>query len=339
MSKQERPILGITMGDAAGVGPEIVAMALAREDIRAICRSLVIGNVATMEEALQITSLPGRIRAIKSPLKARFEEGVIEVVDLKNIDLLTLTRCQINAMAGKAAFEYVERAVELALAGDIEAIVTAPLNKEALNRAGYHYAGHTEILADLCGVEDVAMMLVAGDLRVSHVSTHVSLREACALVTKERILTVATLTHHAVQQMGIKSPRLAVASLNPHAGEGGIFGREEIEIIRPAVEEARRMGLDVSGPIPADTVFFRAIHGREIGEEQFDAVIAMYHDQGHIPIKLMGFLEGVNVTLGLPIIRTSVDHGTVFDKAGKGTANPRSMIEALKLAARMASGG
>ena len=337
MNKRQRPVLGITMGDASEVGPEIIAKALSLEEIYGICRPLVIGDAGVMRAALEITRLPGKIKAVENVADAGFKYGIIDVLDLHNLDLRALVRGQISPMAGRAAFEYIQKAVELALAREIDAIVTAPINKEALNKAGYHYSGHTEILAALCGVRNVVMMLVAGNLRVSHVSTHVSLREACDLITKERTLTVIRLTDQALRQMGIKSPRLAVASLNPHAGEGGMFGQEEVEVIGPAVEDACRMGLDVSGPIPADTVFFQALYGREIGNDQFDAVIAMYHDQGHIPIKLTGFLGGVNVTLGLPIIRTSVDHGTAFDKAGKGTANPSSMIEAINLGTRIAA--
>jgi 4-hydroxythreonine-4-phosphate dehydrogenase len=286
---------------------------------------------------VEIVGLPNKVVALKEVSKARFEDGVIEVLDLANIDLSKLTRGVVDPMAGKAAYEYVRRAVELALAEEIDAVVTAPLNKEAMNAAGYHYTGHTEILADLCESEDVAMMLVAGDLWVSHVTTHVPLREACELVKKERILKVIELTERALKRMGIERPSIAVAGLNPHTGEGGIFGREEIDQIEPAVEEAKRLGYDVTGPMPPDTVFYRAVKGKEIGRSQFDAVVAMYHDQGHIPIKLLGFFDGVNVTLGLPITRTSVDHGTVFGKAGKGTANPASLIEAIKLGAKMGS--
>ena len=331
-----KPILGVTMGDPAGAGPEIVLMALSEKGIRATCNPIVVGDAATMRAAVETTSLSKEIRVIEKPEQAAFEEGLIDVVDLGNVDLAKLTRGRVDPMAGRAAFEYIRRAVDLALKGAIAAMVTGPINKEALNTAGYTYAGHTEILAELCGIKDVAMMLVVGELRVSHVTTHSSLRQACDLVKKERILKVIHLTHEGLQRMGVGEPRIAVAGLNPHAGEGGLFGREEIEEIQPAVEEARRLGFNVTGPIPADTVFFRATHGHEIGKGLFDGVIAMYHDQGHIPIKLLGFAEGVNVTLGLPIIRTSVDHGTVFGKAGKGTANPSSMIEALKLAARMA---
>lgn len=332
-----KPILGITMGDATGVGPEVIVMALSREDIRGICNPLVIGDAATMEAAMEIVGSPDKVVALKEVSEARFEEGQIEVLDLANIDLSKLTRGKVDPMAGKAAYEYVRRAVELALAGEIDAVVTAPLNKEAMNAAGYHYSGHTEILADLCEAKDVAMMLVAGELRVSHVTTHVSLREACDLVKKERILKVIELTDGALKRMGIERPSIAVAGLNPHASDGGLFGQEEIEEIEPAVEGARRMGYDVRGPLPPDTVLYRAIKGREIGRGQFDAVVAMYHDQGHIPVKLLGFFDGVNVTLGLPIIRTSVDHGTVFGKAGKGTANPASLIEAIKLGVKMTS--
>lgn len=237
----------------------------------------------------------------------------------------------MDAMTGHAAYECVVKAVELALVKEIDAMVTSALHKEALNLAGHHFAGHTELLAHLCGVKRVTMLLVAGDFRVSHVSTHVSLREAIERVTKDRILEVAQLTHEAVQRMGIAKPCLAVARLNPHAGEGGLFGDEEEQEIRPAVEEARAQDMYVHGPISPDTVFYR------MKQRQYEAVIAMYHDQGHIPVKVLAFEHGVNVTLGLPIIRTSVDHGTAFDKAGKGTASSYSMIEALKLAAKMAS--
>lgn len=332
-----KPVLGITMGDAAGVGPEITVMTLSREDVRQICNPVVIGDAGTMKEAARIVGSSHTIAALKSVEAAQFPNGVIEVLDLENIDLTKLTRGTVDTMAGKAAYDCVARAVRLALEDQIDAVVTAPLNKEAMNSAGFRYSGHTEILADLCECPDVAMMLVAGQLRVSHVTTHVSLREACDLVKKDRIISVIELTEAAVKRMGVEKPSIAVAGLNPHAGEGGLFGREESEEIDPAVREARQLGYDVIGPMPPDTVFFRALRGKEIGRGEFDAVVAMYHDQGHIPIKLLGFFDGVNVTLGLPIIRTSVDHGTVFGKAGKGTANPASLIEAVRLAAKMVS--
>jgi 4-hydroxythreonine-4-phosphate dehydrogenase len=319
------------MGDASGAGPEILVKALSLPEVRALCRPIVIGDAATVRQAAQIVGSTTPIRALMQMSDGTFEGGVIEVLDLHNIDLPRLVYGRVNPMAGQAAYECVVKAVDLALAGEIAAIVTSALNKEALNLAGHHFAGHTELLAHRCGVKSVTMLLVAGSFRVSHVSTHVSLREALNRVRKERILEVTRLTNQAVQRMGITAPRLAISGLNPHSGEGGLFGDEEEVHIRPAVEAAQAEGMNVVGPIPPDTVFFRMKGG------QYDAVVAMYHDQGHIPVKVLAFEEGVNVTLGLPIIRTSVDHGTVFGKAGKGTASPTSMVAALKLAAQMAS--
>jgi len=329
MSERYKPLLAITMGDAAGSGSEIIAKTLAEPEISAACRCVVIGDADTMRESLKITGVPGRVRAIEKLTEALFKDGVIEVVDLHNIQLNKLTRGRVDPMAGKAAFEYIKLAAELALAGECDAIVTSAINKESLNKAGYHYDGHTQLLAELCGVPDVAMMLVSGQLRITHVTTHVSLHEAIEMVRPERILTVIRLTDEAVRQMSVNKPRIAVAGLNPHAGESGLFGDEEAKYIKPAIEAACRQGMNVTGPFPPDSVFFRASEG------QFDAVIAMYHDQGHIAIKMLGITQGVNVTLGLPIIRTSVDHGTVFGKAGKGTADPTSLIEAIKLATAM----
>ena len=327
-----RPVLGVTMGDASGAGPEILVKALMEPEVRAVCRPLIIGDAATMRQAARIVGSDAPIHAVSEPAQAAFDDQSLDVLDTRNIDLTRLEYGVVQAASGQAAYECIVRAVELALAGHIAAIVTSAIHKEALNLAGHHFAGHTELLAHLCGVRDVAMMLVTGQFRVSHVSTHVSLRQAIERVKKDRILTVIRLTHEAVRRMGVGQPRIAVAGLNPHAGESGLFGDEEEIEIRPAVQEATEAGMQVSGPIPPDTVFFRMNKG------QYDAVVAMYHDQGHIPTKVLAFEKGVNVTLGLPIIRTSVDHGTVFGKAGKGTADPRSMIEALKLAAAMAGG-
>jgi 4-hydroxythreonine-4-phosphate dehydrogenase len=328
--RDNRPILGVTMGDASGAGPEIAVKALSLPDVRSMCRPVVIGDAAVVRQAARIVGSKVLIRAVDAIEEASFVDGQLEVVDLHNVDLAQLVFGQVNAMAGHAAYEAIVRAVELALSGRIAAIVTSALNKEAMNLAGHHYAGHTELLADLCGVKSVAMLLVAGDFRVSHVSTHVSMREAIERVRRQRILDVTRLTYQAVRRMGIAEPRLALAGLNPHSGEGGLFGDEDEREILPAVEAARAEGMNVAGPVPPDTVFYRMKGG------QYDAVIAMYHDQGHIAVKVLAFEEGVNVTLGLPVIRTSVDHGTVFGKAGKGTASPRSMIAALKLAAKMA---
>jgi len=329
VAQRRKPLLGVTMGDPTGAGPEITVKALSSDEIRELCRAVVIGDAAVMRAAVEIVKIPTEVRTIKNVSEARFAEGSIEVIDLGNVNIEELIRGKVAAMGGAAAYAYVETATKLALAREIDAVVTAPLNKAALNMAGYAYSGHTEILAHLCGVKDVVMMLAAGNLRITHVTTHVSLRQACDLVTKDRILRVLKLSNDTVRRMGVAEPRLAVSGLNPHASENGLFGNEEQEQIIPAIASARASGLNVTGPLPPDTVFLRTLRG------QFDVAIAMYHDQGHIPMKMVGFDEGVNVTLGLPIIRTSVDHGTVFGKAGKGTANPRSLIEAIKLAALM----
>jgi 4-hydroxythreonine-4-phosphate dehydrogenase len=324
-----RPLIGVTMGDAAGTGPEIIAKGLMAKEITAGCRVVVIGDAGVMRAATGITGSPLRIRGIKAIEEAAFAAGVIDVIDLQNIDLTRLTRGRVDPMAGKAAYEYIKMAAELAMAGKIEAIATSAINKDALNKAGYHYPGHTELLAELCQVKDVVMMLVSGHLRVMHVTTHVSLEQAIGLVTPERILILLKITDDALRQLGLTRRLIAVAGLNPHAGEDGLFGDEELKVIAPAVATAKQRGFNVIGPLPPDSIFFRAAQG------EFDAAVAMYHDQGHIAVKMLGIDEGVNVTLGLPIIRTSVEHGTAFDKAGKGTASPKSLIEAIKLAGIM----
>ncbi|MGB2814625.1 MAG: 4-hydroxythreonine-4-phosphate dehydrogenase PdxA [Dehalococcoidales bacterium] len=329
MNEQEKALLAITMGDAAGSGPEIITKTLAEPEVRKLCRPVVIGDAATMKEAFTFTKVPGEVKAIDRLADARFQDGSVEVIDLHNIELDKLTRGRVDPMAGKAAYDYIKLGTEMALAGETDAIVTSAINKEALNNAGYHYDGHTQLLAELCGVKDVAMMLVTGNLRVSHVSTHVSLSDAIERARPPRILTVLKLTEEAVKQMGIAEPRIAVAGLNPHSGEGGLFGDEEIKYITPAIEQAKSQGMNVVGPLPPDSAFLRAHEG------QFDAAVAMYHDQGHIAVKMLGITFGVNVTLGLPIIRTSVDHGTNFGKAGKGTADPTRLVEAIKLASVM----
>lgn len=323
-----QPLLAITMGDPAGVGPEVIVKALEHDDVWQACRPVVIGDARWMSEAARIVGTKRAVRAVTSVFDAGVHDS-IDVLDLENVPA-DFVRGKVSAAGGRAAYEYIERAVQLALHHQANAIVTAPLNKEALHMAGKMYAGHTEILADLCGVKGTVMLLTCPRLRVSHVSTHVSLRDALARVTTERVMRVIQLTHDALIQMGITAPRLAVAGLNPHAGESGLFGNEEEKIIAPAIQAAQRAGIDARGPFPPDTVFWRAMQG------EFDAVIAMYHDQGHIPMKLLGFFDGVNVTLGLPIIRTSVDHGTAFDLAGTGRADERSMVAALLLAAQMA---
>jgi 4-hydroxythreonine-4-phosphate dehydrogenase len=268
--------------------------------------------------------------------------GTIDVYDLKNVDFPKLKIGQVDAMSGEAAFSSVKKVIELALAKEIDATITNPLNKEAINAAGHHYAGHTEIYADLTGAKDYSMMLADGELRVVHVSTHVSLREACDRVKKARVLQVIRLADLACKSLGIEKPRVAVAGLNPHAGENGMFGTEEIAEIIPAVREAKAEGIEASGPIPPDTLFSKAAGG------MYDIVVAMYHDQGHIPLKVLGFqydrekdkwkaVNGVNITLGLPIIRSSVDHGTAFGHAWQGSANESSLVNAIDYGIRLAN--
>ncbi|MFQ5803095.1 MAG: 4-hydroxythreonine-4-phosphate dehydrogenase PdxA [Candidatus Methylomirabilales bacterium] len=328
-TKKRRPCIGITMGDPAGIGPEIILKALSHEAIYRQAIPVVIGDSAILGRAKGYVGAAVSIRRIESPVKAAGRFGEVEVLDLRNVDPETCLPGILSAEAGRAAVEYIRKAIDLAQAGELDAVVTAPLNKEAMHLAGFPFAGHTEILAKRTETQNYALMLVAGRFRVLHVSTHVSLRDACERVKKERVLQVIRLAHGVAGVWRLGKPRIAVAGLNPHAGEQGLFGREEREEIAPAVAAARTEGIDAIGPIPPDTLFYRASRG------EFDFVIAMYHDQGHIPVKLGGFDRGVNVTVGLPIIRTSVDHGTAFDIAGKGTASPRSLLEALRLAIRM----
>jgi len=335
-----RPLLGISMGDPGGIGPEICAKALDSPAIYDLCRPLVVGDAEIMRDAVDFCGLRLQVRACDQPADAAYRHGAVDVLDLGKLPLSALRLGTVTAAQGKASFDYVAKVIELALAGEIDGTVTAPISKAALNAGGYRYAGHTELYGDLTRTADFAMMLAEGDFRVTHVSTHVSLREACDRVKTPRVLKVIALTHEALLHMEIAAPRIAVAGLNPHCGEGGLFGTEDEREIAPAVAAARAAGIRAEGPLPADTLFSKLRGG------QYDAVVAMYHDQGHIPTKLLGFhydaatgswgqLTGVNLTLGLPIVRTSVDHGTAFDKAGEGSANPQSMLEAIRLAALM----
>jgi 4-hydroxythreonine-4-phosphate dehydrogenase len=324
----DAPPIAVTMGDPAGIGPEIVARTFAdewREN-----RALVVGDPGILERAARLLGLPLRVYVVSEPEEAAFEPGTVDVLAVGEVPG-DLPFGELDARAGDAAFRYVERATELASAGRVGAIATAPLNKEAMHLAGHKYPGHTEILAELTGTEDYAMMLVTDELKVIHVSTHVSLREAIERVRPERELAVIRLAHASLRKLGVESPRVAVAGLNPHAGENGLFGTEDAERIAPAVERAKGEGIDASGPWPPDTVFMRARRGH------FDMVVVQYHDQGHIPVKLMGFDTGVNVTVGLPFFRTSVDHGTAFDIAGTGKADHASMRAAIELARKLSA--
>jgi len=336
-----RPLIGISVGDPSGIGPEVTVKALAIKDIYDISRPLVVSDFRLMMDAIKVSGVQLGLNRIDSDHieSGRYKFGTIDVLDMNNVDMSRHVYKKVLAENGKSAFEYIKKVIELALTGKIDATVTGPIHKEALNLAGFHYAGHTEIYSELTNTKDYVMMLVDDNFRIAHVSTHVSLRKACDLVKKERILKVIELTKNMLSYLDIENPKIAVAGLNPHSSEGGLFGDEEEKEITPAIESAKRLGINAQGPFPPDTIFSRAKGG------EFDAVIAMYHDQGHVALKTVGFvydkdgrwssISGVNVTLGLPIIRTSVDHGVAFDKAGDGIANPQSMIQAIKLAVQL----
>ncbi len=338
-----KPTLAITLGDPAGIGPEIVAKTLADGETYRICNPVVVGDRHVMKMGIDVAGVSLEINVIKSLSGARYQGGVIDLFDLANIDPGKVEMGKPRAMTGAASAQYVIYAADLALAGEVDAIVTAPLNKEAMHMGGYNYPGHTELLAEKSGTDDYAMMLVSGKLRVVHATTHVPFRDIIDNLTQERIGTTIRIANDACVSLGIEHPRIAVAGLNPHSGDGGLFGDEEERIIQPAIVAARAEGLDVDGPVSPDTVFGKAAGGL------YDIVVALYHDQGHIPVKLIGMkyddetgqwgsVSGVNVTLGLSFIRTSVDHGTAYGKAGRreGTANPQSLKEAIALAVQMA---
>lgn len=328
------------MGDPASIGPEIAIKALLQKKIYDICRPLLVGDARVFDHIIGLLQLKATINPIASVTEARFEFGVIDVFDLKNMPLEKLTFGEISADAGNASFEAVKKVIDLALAGEVDATVTGPINKKSINEAGHHFAGHTEIYAHYTGTNKYAMLLVEDNLKVIHVSTHVSLRQACDLVKKDRILEVVDLLHNGLVQLGETNLKIGIAGLNPHAGDSGLFGTEDDQEIAPAVAEAKQRGYNVEGPIPPDTLFAKAATGT------YGGVVAMYHDQGHIPFKLSGFkwnaekqqmdsVKGVNITMGLPIIRTSVDHGTAFEIAGKGVASPDAMVLAIESAVQL----
>ena len=319
------------MGDPAGVGPEIIAKSLASSEVWALCRPLVVGDLDVLAGAVALVSAPLKMHPIAEVTEARFDPSRPDILDLGQVDFETLERGAVSQECGRAAAAYIERAVQLVQAGQAAAVVTGPINKAAFSAAGIPYIGHTEMLADLTGAGRVTTMLTTTGLRVVHVTRHVPLRKVAEHISRDRVLETIRLTDEGLRSMGIPTPRIAVAALNPHGGDGGLVGREEIDEIGPAVDQACAEGTYAQGPIPADSVFFRAIRG------EYDAVVAMYHDQGHIPIKTHGFERSVTVTLGLPIVRTSVDHGTAFDIAWKGVAHEESLIEAIRLASEMTS--
>lgn len=340
MRKEGKPVIVITMGDPASIGPEIAVKALLEEKIYAICNPVLVGDAGVFRHIISHLQLPATVHAIRSVSEAKFIRGTIDVLDLENMPADQLVFGEISAVAGHASFEAVRKAIELAMAKEVDATVTGPINKKSINEAGHHFAGHTEIYAHYTGTKKYAMLLVEDSMKVIHVSTHVSLRQACDLVKKDRIIQVIELLHQGMQQLGETNLKIGVAGLNPHAGDNGLFGAEDAEEIMPAVQEAIAAGYDVEGPVPPDTLFAKAATG------YYGGVVAMYHDQGHIPFKLSGFkwnaekgqmdsVKGVNITMGLPIIRTSVDHGTAFEIAGKGIASHDAMVLAIESAVQL----
>ncbi|MGA8478901.1 MAG: 4-hydroxythreonine-4-phosphate dehydrogenase PdxA [Chthoniobacterales bacterium] len=324
------PVIAITMGDPAGIGPEVIAKALAHKEVYEKCLPLVVGDVKRMETAVRITKSALAVEPIKNPAELKADRTKLYCLGVTALSP-DLPFGKLAAEGGEAAYQYVKKAAELAMAREIDAICTAPLNKEAMHAAGHKFPGHTELLASLTHTPEVSMLLVTPKLRVVHVTTHIGLLDAVAKIEPGLVERTIRRGNTAMREAGIKQPRIGVCGINPHAGENGLFGRgEEEKKIAPAVAACRHDGIDVEGPLPADTLFYRAIRG------DFDLVVAMFHDQGHGPIKVLGIETGVNVTLGLPVVRTSVDHGTAFDIAGTGRADERSMMEALFQAANLA---
>jgi len=330
----KKPMIAITMGDPAGSGPEIVLKALRNSSLFSRASFVVFGDYNVFRKAAETVNATD-LKLIKICDVSEYVDSPssVNIFDLNNVDVSKIVYGKPSVLGGKASYEAIVEAVKHALSNKVHAIVTAPISKESLNMAGYNYPGHTELLADLTGSKDVKMMLVANFFKVAHVTTHVSLKNAIELIKKENVLKTIMLTYKSlIELFGLNDPKIGVSGLNPHAGESGLFGDEEIKEIVPAIQEAASEGIKVTGPYPPDTIFYRAYYNR-----QFDSTIAMYHDQGHIAVKMVGFMEGVNLSLGLPIIRVSPDHGTVWGKAGKGTASEGATLEAIKLAIELAS--
>ncbi|KON29803.1 4-hydroxythreonine-4-phosphate dehydrogenase [miscellaneous Crenarchaeota group archaeon SMTZ1-55] len=331
MTGNKRPTIIITMGDPAGIGPEIAVKALSNPAIYSLCRPLIVGDFNLLQKTAKHLKLNQKFRRLDSPRNAKGELGIIDVVDLKNVDIKTLKIGTISAEAGRASLDYVEKAVAYALRGDAQAIVTAPINKKAIQEAGSRHIGHTELIAALSGVNEPLTMFWVRGARIFFLTRHLPLKEALKAVRKERLMDAIIHVDGVLRQIGVVDPRLAVAALNPHASDGGLLGEEEAREIIPAIKAVRARGVNACGPIPADSVFHLAVEGR------YDAVLSLYHDQGHIAAKTLDFYGTVSVTLDLPFIRTSVDHGTAHEIAGKGIANPKSLEEAVKLASRLLS--
>ena len=332
MEDAQKPAIAVTMGDPCGIGPEVAVKALADPWVYASCRPLVVGNIFSITRAIALVGLPLKVNRLEDPATAGRNPAMVDVLDSGNLNPEDITVGRISPQCGRAAMEWVTQAGKLALSGTVAALATAPLNKEAASLAGYKAVGHMELLQELSGSKTVATMLMAKNLRVVHLTTHRSLRVACDYVKKDRILEFLQLTHDCFVKWGTQRPIIGVAALNPHGSDGGLLGNEEAEEISPAVTAAQDQGINAVGPVPADSIFHQATQGR------YDVVLAMFHDQGHIPVKVYGFEESITANLGLPFVRTSVDHGTAFDIAGKGVASHTSMLEAIRLAVSLATG-
>ena len=326
----QKPIIAMPMGDPAGVGPEIIVKSLNLPEIYETCRPLVIGDVSVLEQAMTFCGIKLGIHRVENPQDGKYEFGMIDVIDLNNVDVKELQIGKVQALSGRAAFEYIKKSIDLAMAKEVDALATTPINKESLKAAHVNYIGHTEILEDLSNTKNPLTMFQVFDLRVFFLTRHVSLRRACELVTTESMYEFIHRCAKALEVLGVKNPRLAVAGLNPHSGEHGLFGDEEVREIEPAIAKAQADGLNVVGPVAADSVFHFALKGR------YDAVLSLYHDQGHIATKMVDFERTISITNNMPFLRTSVDHGTALDIAGTGKVSEISMVEAIKLAAQYA---
>ncbi|WP_314789737.1 4-hydroxythreonine-4-phosphate dehydrogenase PdxA [Mogibacterium diversum] len=326
----EKPIIAVTMGDPAGIGPEIVAKSIADKATYDVARCIVIGDKKVMEKAIRIVGADLKVNVVDSPADGDYSYGVLNMIDLDNIDMSRFEYGKINAMCGQAAFDYIKKSIEITMDKQADAVATTPINKESLHAAEVDFIGHTEIFGALTGTADPLTMFETNGLRVFFLTRHKSLRDMLDDIKKDRIIDYVERCTDALRRLGVKEGTMAVAGLNPHSGEHGLFGWEEVKEIAPAVEELKERGFNVAGPVPADSVFHQAAQGR------FNSVLSLYHDQGHIATKTLDFDRTISITNGMPILRTSVDHGTAFDIAGKGIAGAVSMEEAIRLAAKYA---
>lgn len=325
-----KPLIAVTMGDPAGVGPEIVAKSLASEEVTDVADCVIVGDRKCMENAIRIVGADLKINVIQKPAEGQYEKGILNLIDLDNVDMGAFAFGKVSGMCGKAAYDYIARSIELANAGEVDAVSTTPINKEALKAGDVHFIGHTEIFGALTGTEDPLTMFETNGMRVFFLTRHVSLRQMLDMIKKDRIVDYVVRCTEALRRLGVKEGTMAIAGLNPHSGEHGLFGWEEVEEIIPAIEELKKMGYDVAGPVGADSVFHQAAIGK------YNSVLSLYHDQGHIATKTLDFEKTIAITNGMPILRTSVDHGTAFDIAGTGKVSAVSMIEAIRLAAKYA---